>query len=224
MQTSSLSMMSLFFQADTSIQLIMLGLLALSIISVALIIQKTVMLKRLNYSFDQFDTAFWSGQSLDDLYEKAQYQKGDPLCSLFCAAMKEWRRQYFKQNKAGVSESIERFMVHSLIKETSFLDKGLPFLSIVGTNAMIIGLLGTVLGIMHSFQSIGLMKSANLAVVAPGVAEALFATAIGIMVALPASIGFTRLSVSVQSYKDRLETFIADFSYLIEQQSEEKAA
>lgn len=223
-----MSMWDLFWGADIVVQLVMLGLIAASLWSWTIIIHKTLRLKRLNHLAGRFEEAFWSGVSLDDLFARIQGKVADPMASIFCAAMTEWRRAFSRggrdSSKAGLELRLERVMRTTLSKEVADLESHIGFLASLGTNAVIVGLFGTVLGIMNSFEAIAAMQNTNLAVVAPGIAEALFATAIGLVVAIPASIAFNSISTKIGYYETRLEHFVNEFSSIISRQLEETQA
>lgn len=226
---TNLSMWDLFWGADFIIQLVMVGLIIASIWSWTIIIQKTIRLRRLNYLANRFEDAFWSGGSLDDLFNRIQNKITDPLAAIFCAAMREWRRNLSRgmsssKEHGSVEQRVERVMHTTLNREVADLERHLGFLASLGTNAVIIGLFGTVLGIMNSFEAIAAMQNTNLAVVAPGIAEALFATAIGLVVAIPASIAYNKISSDLNRYEHRLEHFVSEFSAIISRQLEEHNA
>jgi biopolymer transport protein TolQ len=225
-----LSMMDMFWGADPIIKLVMLVLIAASFWSWTIIFQKTMRLKKLTKAADQFEEAFWSGGALDDLYDRINHQPPDPLSATFCVAMKEWRRSVARgiakasEARGTMQQRIERVMHLTINREMDDLERYLGFLASTGSTAPFIGLFGTVLGIMNSFQSIAAQQNTNLAVVAPGIAEALFATAIGLVAAIPAVIAYNKLSGDMNRYANRLEAFADEFSGIISRQLEEGAA
>lgn len=224
-----LSMSDLFWGADPLIKLVMLALLAASFWCWTIIFQKAVRLRNLNASADQFEEAFWSGGALDDLYDRINNRPQDPLSATFCAAMREWRRSIAKgiaksESRGTMAQRIERVMHLTMDREIDRLERHMGFLASTGSTAPFIGLFGTVLGIMNSFQSIAAQQNTNLAVVAPGIAEALFATAIGLVAAIPAVIGYNKLSSELGRYANRLDAFSSEFTSIISRQLEEEAA
>ncbi len=226
---NSMSMWDLFVNADLVIQLVMLGLIVASIWSWTIIINKSIRLRRLNHLAHKFEEAFWSGGSLDDLFNRVQSKITDPMTAIFCAAMHEWRRNLSRgvassKGQGTLEQRVERVMHTTLNREVTDLERHLGFLASLGTNAVIIGLFGTVLGIMNSFEAIAAMQNTNLAVVAPGIAEALFATAIGLVVAIPASIAYNKISSDLNRYENRLEHFVSEFGAIISRQLEEHNA
>jgi biopolymer transport protein TolQ len=220
-------MWDLFWGAAPIIKLVMLGLIIASIWSWTIIFNKVYRLQRLNKAADSFEEAFWSGGSLDDLFDRIHNRVLDPLSTIFCAAMREWRRSISKgmarttEVRGTVEQRIDRVMQVTLNREIQQLERHMGFLASLGSNAVIIGLFGTVLGIMNSFGSIVGQQSASLAVVAPSMAEALFATAIGLIAAIPAAIAYNKLSSDVNRYENRLDAFASEFGAIISRQLEE---
>lgn len=221
------SLWGLFWKAEFIVQLIMVGLIIASIWSWAIIIDKTRRLKHLESAANNFEELFWSSGSLDSLYDRIHNHPTDPLMGMFCAAMREWKHAISKgPRKAdlprwGLEQRIDRVMQLVIQREISSLERHTGFLASLGSNGMIIGLFGTVLGIMHSFQSIALQQSANLAVVAPGIAEALLATAIGLIAAIPAAISYNVISSDLNRYANRLDAFASEFNAIISRQLED---
>ncbi len=226
----SMSMIDMFWGADPIIKLVMLALIVASFWSWTIIFQKTMRMRKLTEAADQFEEAFWSGGALDDLYDRINNRPQDPLSATFCAAMKEWRRSVSKglakasDSRGTMQQRIERVMGLTINREMEDLERYLGFLASTGSTAPFVGLFGTVLGIMNSFQSIAIQQNTNLAVVAPGIAEALFATAIGLVAAIPAVIAYNKLSSDMNRYANRLEAFAGEFSGIISRQLEEGAA
>lgn len=224
-----LSMWDLFWGADIVIKLVMLGLLAASVWSWTIIFYKVIRISRLNKLADQFEESFWSGGPLDELFNRLQTRYTDPMAAIFCAAMREWRRSMSKgyTKAAGMrgtlEQRIERVMQVTVGREMDQLERHMGFLASLGSNAVIVGLFGTVLGIMNSFENIASMQNTNLAVVAPGIAEALFATAIGLIAAIPAAIAYNKISSDLNRYGNRLDAFVSEFSSIISRQLEEHA-
>ncbi|MEI7493849.1 MAG: protein TolQ [Alphaproteobacteria bacterium] len=222
-----LSMWDLFWGADIIIKLVMAGLIVASVWSWTIIFHKVIRMHRLSGLADQFEEAFWSGGPLDELFNRLQNRYTDPMSAVFCAAMREWRRSISKgyTKAAGMrgtlEQRIERVMHVTIGREMDQLERHMGFLASLGANAVIIGLFGTVLGIMNAFENIATMQNTNLAVVAPGISEALFATAIGLIAAIPAAIAYNKLSSDLNRYANRLDAFVSEFSSIISRQLEE---
>lgn len=227
---ASVSIWGLFWGATPIVKLVMLVLLVASIWSWAIILNKVSRLRTLNKDARYFEETFWSCGSLDDLYDRLQAKAFDPMSLIFCSAMKEWRRSFSKtlvpsaELRATMHHRIERVMHITLAREIEGVERHMTFLATLGSTGMIIGLFGTVIGIMNSFQAIAAQNNANLAVVAPGIAEALFATAIGLVAAIPAMIAYNKLSGDINRYAQKLETFVGEFSSIISRQLEEVAS
>src|SRR5882724_12651292 len=189
-----LSILGLFLQADIIVKVVMLLLLLASFWSWAVIFDKLMRLRRLRRDATTFEESFWSGGSLDDLYDRIGSRPMDPMSAVFAAAMREWRRSAAKgltastTMRASLQDRIERVMQVTVGREMERLERFMPFLATVGSTSPFVGLFGTVWGIMNSFQSIAAANNTSLAVVAPGIAESLFATAIGLLAAIPAMI------------------------------------
>jgi biopolymer transport protein TolQ len=211
------SIWGLFVNADLIVQFVILLLLAASVWCWSIIFNKYFLYKRISQDADQFENTFWSAKSLDDLYDRMIAHVRDPMSSVFASAMREWRTtQPGSQGAvAGLPQRVERIMQVTVNRELDDLERHLSFLATVGSTAPFVGLFGTVWGIMNSFQGIAMMKSTNLAVVAPGIAEALFATALGLIAAIPAVIAYNKLSTDLNRYAGRLEGFVQEFSAII---------
>jgi biopolymer transport protein TolQ len=225
-----LSMWALFWQADPVVKAVMFMLIAASFWSWAIIFEKILRLRRVARLADSFEQEFWSGGSLEDLYQRVGPTPDHPLSVLFAAAMREWRRSSERGLLTGhgalgaLNTRIGQVMRVSIDREMERLEGYLSFLASVGSTAPFVGLFGTVWGIMNSFHSIGLSKNTSLAVVAPGIAEALFATALGLLAAIPAVIAYNKLSNDLGRYANRLEGFAGEFSAILSRQLEEDAA
>ncbi len=223
-----LTVWGLFLQADIVVKIVMVLLLFASVWSWAIIFEKVLKIRRLRGLAEQFEEAFWSGGSLDDLYDRIDKRPPDPMSSLFVSAMREWRRSSSRgqgvsdQNRISLQQRIERVMDISLGREMERLERHMIFLASVGASAPFIGLFGTVWGIMNAFTSIAASKNTSLAVVAPGIAEALFATALGLVAAIPAVIAYNKISTDLSRYAGRLEAFAGEFSAILSRQLEEK--
>jgi biopolymer transport protein TolQ len=223
-----LSVWGLFMQADWIVKAVMVMLLLASIWSWAIIIEKTIRMRRLRSQARQFEEAFWSGGSLEELFDRISMRPPDPMSSIFVAAMREWRRSASKglltsdALRENLRERIERVMNITLGREIDQLDRYMTFLASVGSAAPFVGLFGTVWGIMNSFAAIAGSKNTSLAVVAPGIAEALFATALGLVAAIPAVLAFNKLNSDISRYSNRLEAFAGEFGAILSRQLEEK--
>ena len=220
--THDLSLWGLFMSADLVVQLIMIGLLVASCWSWTIIFNKGIRIRNLFSSANQFEDSFWSGGSLDILYERMGNRPRDPMSAVFAAAMREWKRM----NESGRSsvtlpERIERAMQVTVSREMDRLERHMGFLASLGSTATFIGLFGTVWGIMNSFQAIAASNNTSLAVVAPGIAEALFATAIGLVAAIPAMMAYNKFSLELNRYANRLDSFANEFGAIISRQLEE---
>jgi biopolymer transport protein TolQ len=216
----------LFLQADIIVKTVIVILLAASFWSWTIIFDKVIKLHRLKGRADQFEEAFWSGGSLDDLYDRVDKRPPDPMSAIFVSAMREWRRSTSRGSgkggtMLGLQQRIERVMDITLGREMQRLERQMIFLASVGSAAPFIGLFGTVWGIMNSFTSIAAAKNTTLAVVAPGIAEALFATALGLVAAIPAVIAFNKISTDLVRYTGRLEAFAGEFTAILSRQLEE---
>lgn len=217
------SILSYFWDASFLIKLVILTLLAASIYSWAIIISKYFTLRKISKEGDDFEEAFWSGTPLDVLYKKFRNSTFDPMSNVFCAAMAELE-QYTSNNNNNNSDitiRVERAMKISIQKEINELEKGLSFLSTVGTNGVIVGLLGTVIGISNGFKVIAAQQSASIATVGPVISEALFTTAFGVLTAIPAAVAYNKYMDSVNRYINRLEIFSDEFISIITRQYDE---
>ncbi|MDE2457916.1 MAG: protein TolQ [Rhodospirillales bacterium] len=222
---ANLSLLGLFLQADAVVKLVMIILLVASIWVWTIIIEKIMTIRRVNREANTFEDSFWSGGSLDELYEREGADPANPMAAVFGAAMGEWKRTAriagTEIGKTGVKERVDRAMNVTIMREMERLERFMIFLASVGATAPFIGLFGTVWGIMHSFSAIAAMHNTDLAVVAPGIAEALFATAIGLVAAIPAVLAYNKLSNDLSRFAGRLEGFGTEFSAILSRQSEE---
>ena len=222
------SMFSLFIRADIIVKSVIITLILSSIYSWTIIVGKFIRIKRLKQLDREFEEIFWSGNSFEDLFETFNYAQNDPKSKIFCSAISEWK----KSNKDfsttsldeinSLKERMTRSMQVTFNKESEQIEKNLTFLATAGSTAPFIGLFGTVWGIMNSFQSIAIAQNTNLSVVAPGIAEALFATALGLFVAIPAVVAYNKLSSDLSKYLISLETFIDEFTTIFFRQLENK--
>jgi biopolymer transport protein TolQ len=224
-----MSPVALFMKADIVVKAVMGVLLLSSVWSWAIIIGKWVRIGRVRQQAERFEQMFWSGRSLDDVYQTLQARtEHHPMAHVFVAAMREWKRSFESGSVStgllpSVKDRINKVMNVTISREITRLESSLGFLATVGVNATFIGLFGTVWGIMNSFRSIAASHDTSLAVVAPGIAEALFATAMGLLAAIPASIAYNHLSTSVGRIASRLEGFSDEFAAILSRQLDEKA-
>jgi biopolymer transport protein TolQ len=224
-----MSLWSLFLMADWVVKAVMVSLLLASVWVWAIVFEKLTSLRRVNRAADGFEDRFWSGGSLEELFTKEGEQPSNPIAAVFGAAMREWRRSSGRSMTSdlavtGMKERVERAMSVAITREMDRLERWMVFLATVASAAPFIGLFGTVWGIMNSFSAIAGMQSTNLAVVAPGIAEALFATAIGLVAAIPATIAYNKLSSDLGRFAGRLDAFAAEFGAILSRQSEAAAA
>ena len=221
---SDISILGLFWKADWVVKLVMVGLLAASVGVWAIAIDKFILYARTRQAMKHFETVFWSGQSLDDLYRALSARPTDSMASLFVAAMREWKRSFEGPHPAVASLQmrLEKVMDVTIQREVERLERWLLVLATVGSAGPFIGLFGTVWGIMNSFQAIAVSKNTSLAVVAPGIAEALLATAIGLVAAIPATIFYNKFSSEVNKQTTRLEGFADEFSAILSRQIDER--
>lgn len=224
---SGLSPWALFMQADIIVKMVMIVLLMASVWSWAIILEKSVRLRRLNARANRFETAFWSGGSVDDLYDRIGGQPPDPMSAVFVAAMREWRRSAARNSGENslahtLEERIERVMQLTANRELERIERYMTFLASTGSTAPFVGLFGTVWGIMNSFAAIGATKNTSLAVVAPGIAEALFATAMGLLAAIPAVLAYNKLSRDLDRYAGRVNGFAGEFLTFLSRQIDER--
>ncbi|MFC3724890.1 protein TolQ [Neoaquamicrobium sediminum] len=218
------SIWALFMQAGWVVKLVMIGLIAASVWTWAIIVDKLLSYGRMRASLSRFEEVFWSGQSLEDLYRSLSERKTTGMGSIFVAAMREWKKSFEKGVKLPLSlqTRIDKAMDLALTREMERLEGRLGFLASVGSAAPFIGLFGTVIGIMTSFQAIAGSGATNLAVVAPGIAEALLATALGLLAAIPATIAYNKLSSDAGKIGLRMEGFADEFSAILSRQIDEK--
>lgn len=221
---ANVGLLDLFLQANLVVQVVMIGLLLSSVWSWAIIFDKLFLFARTRRQLDRFENVFWSGQSLEELYRSLSDRAPTGMGALFVSAMREWKKSFERgaASPIGLQMRIEKALDVSLGRELERLESRLVFLATVGSAAPFIGLFGTVIGIMTSFQAIAGSKSTNLAVVAPGIAEALLATALGLLAAIPAVIAYNKFSTDVSKISGRLEGFADEFSAILSRQIDEK--
>ncbi len=221
-----LSIPGLFLQADIVVKLVIIALLLASVWVWAIVLEKILSLRRAGRAADSFEDRFWSGGSLDELYEDEGSKPTHPMAAVFGAAMSEWRRSL---RAAGadlrtsfVRERIDRAMNVTIAREMERMERWMIFLASVGSSATFVGLFGTVWGIMHTFTAIAAQKNTSLATVGPGMAEALFATAIGLVAAIPATLAYNMIGTSLARFAGRLEAFGTEFGAILSRQTEER--
>jgi biopolymer transport protein TolQ len=206
------------------VKAVIIGLLLASVWSWAIIIDKTLLFGRIRRQMDRFEKLFWSGQSLEDLYRSLTGRTPTAMASVFVAAMREWKRSFETgaRSPMGLQMRIDKVLDVTISREVERLERRLLFLATVGSAAPFVGLFGTVWGIMTSFQAIANSKNTALAVVAPGIAEALLATALGLLAAIPAVVAYNKLSNEAGKIGQRLESFADEFSAILSRQVDEK--
>jgi len=220
----SVSLLSLFNEAHIVVKLVIIGLVLASVWSWAIIIDKTILYSRIRRQMDRFEKLFWSGQSLEELYRSLSGRTPTAMASVFVAAMREWKRSFETgaRSPMGLQMRIDKVLEVTISRETERLERRLLFLATVGSSAPFVGLFGTVWGIMSSFQAIANSKNTALAVVAPGIAEALLATALGLLAAIPAVVAYNKLSNDAGKISQRLEGFADEFAAILSRQVDER--
>ena len=222
------SMLSLFLRADFVVKSVIIILIISSLYSWTIIISKLIRIEQLKKLEKEFEDIFWSGNSFEDLFETLNFNNQDPKSKIFCAAISEWKKSKSTSQKDSstninsLKDRMQRSMIVTFNKETEVVEKNLTFLATAGSTAPFIGLFGTVWGIMNSFKSIAVAQNTNLSVVAPGIAEALFATALGLFVAIPAVVAYNKISSDLSKYFVSLETFMDEFTTIFFRQLEKK--
>ena len=227
-ESMDFSMLSLFLRADFVVKSVIIILILASLYSWTIIVAKLIRIRQLKNLEKEFEEIFWSGNSFEDLYETLNFNKLDPKSKIFCAAIAEWRKsktdtlENSSSNINSLKDRMQRSMIVTFNKESEIVEKNLTFLATAGSTAPFVGLFGTVWGIMNSFKSIAVAQNTNLSVVAPGIAEALFATALGLFVAIPAVVAYNKISSDLSKYFISLETFMDEFSTIFFRQLEKK--
>ena len=225
-QAHDLSLWGLFMQAHIIVKIVMIGLLIASVWCWGIVIDKYLLFARNKKAMDRFERVFWSGQSLEELYQVTQTRSNNTtMAALFVAAMREWKRSHERNARSivGLQTRIEKVLDVTIAREAERMEGGLLVLASVGSAGPFIGLFGTVWGIMTAFQAIAATENANLAVVAPGIAEALFATALGLIAAIPATIFYNKFVSDVARQTTRMEGFADEFSAILSRQIDERA-
>ncbi|MCA3509435.1 MAG: protein TolQ [Rhodobacter sp.] len=219
-QEIDFSLVALFLRATFTVKVVMIMLFVSSFWSWAIIVQKHIQFRKARGEAAIFDGAFWSGEPLDDLYERIGPAPDGASEKIFAAGMLEWRRSHRQDGGliAGAQARIDRSMDVAIAKESENLNSGLSFLATVGSTAPFIGLFGTVWGIKHSFEQIAVSQNTNLAVVAPGIAEALLATAVGLIAAIPAVVFYNKLNADAERIIGGYEAFADEFATILSRQ------
>ena len=202
------SLMSLFLRADIVVKSVIIILIAASIYSWAIIIEKIKTFKKINETTVEFEEKFWKSKSAESFYNNLPANKDDPMSNVFRKTMQVVLKS---RSRSNLNEKLTGLLESNIESEINFLEKNFSFLATVGSTAPFIGLFGTVWGIMNSFQSIAVSRNTSLAIVAPGIAEALFATALGLLAAIPAVIAYNKFNNDSKKYSQRLENFAKRF-------------
>ena len=210
--SADFSIINLFIRADIIVKSVIILLIACSIYSWAVIIEKFKLFKKINLSSEEFEEKFWKSKSAETLYNNLPANLEDPMASLFKESMQGLLKS---KSKSNLVERMGGMLEVGIEKQMSKIEKGFTFLATVGSTAPFIGLFGTVWGIMNSFQSIAISRNTSLAIVAPGIAEALFATALGLLAAIPAVVAYNKFNTDSQKYSQKLENFSKRFLTII---------
>ena len=223
-----ISIVTMFLRADPLVKTVMVVLLLASLWSWAIIINKGLALSSLRRRASKFEKVFWSGQSLDELFSQFASRNDHPFAAVFVSGVREWRRAFEhgapkESIVAGVKDRVEKAMSVTISREADAIEGQLGFLATVASTSPFVGLFGTVWGIMNSFSAIAARHDTTLAVVAPGIAEALFATAMGLLAAIPAAIFYNRYVNEIGRYTNRLDAFADELSAILSRQLDEKA-
>ena len=210
--SADFSILSLFLRADFIVKSVIIILIASSVYSWAIIFNKFMMFRRINKDSEEFEERFWRSKSAESFYNSLPANLDDPMANLFKSTMQVIIKS---RSKSNLSERLSSILEVNIEKQMNEIDKNYTFLATVGSTAPFIGLFGTVWGIMNSFQSIAISRNTSLAIVAPGIAEALFATALGLLAAIPAVVAFNKFSSDSRKYSQRLENFSKRFISII---------
>ena len=206
------SLMSLFLRADIVVKSVIIILIAASIYSWAIIIEKFKMFKKINETTIEFEEKFWKSKTAESFYNNLPANKDDPMSNVFRKTMQVVLKS---RSRSNLNEKLTGLLESNIESEINFLEKNFSFLATIGSTAPFIGLFGTVWGIMNSFQSIAVSRNTSLAIVAPGIAEALFATALGLLAAIPAVIAYNKFNNDSKKYSQRLENFAKRFLSIV---------
>ena len=206
------SIINLFIRADIIVKLVIIMLIAASIYSWAIIFDKYKLFKKINNSTDEFEEKFWKSKSAETFFNNLPGNIDDPMAVLFKSSMQTVMKS---RSRSNLSERLTSILEVNIEKQMNLIEKNYTFLATVGSTAPFIGLFGTVWGIMNSFQSIAISRNTSLAIVAPGIAEALFATALGLLAAIPAVVAYNKFSSDSKKYSQRLENFSKRFISIV---------
>ena len=210
--SADFSLINLFLKADIIVKSVIVLLIACSIYSWAVIFEKLKLFKTINSSSDKFEDRFWKSKSVENFYNSMPQNVSDPMAVIFKETMQGIMKS---RSKSNINERLSSILEAGIEKQVSKIEKGFTFLATVGSTAPFIGLFGTVWGIMNSFQSIAISRNTSLAIVAPGIAEALFATALGLLAAIPAVVAYNKFNTDSQKYSQKLENFSKRFLTII---------
>ena len=210
--SADFSLINLFLKADIIVKSVIVLLILCSIYSWAVIFEKLKLFKKINNSSDQFEEKFWKSKSAETFYNNLPQNISDPMALIFKESMQGIMKS---KSKTNINERLLNILEAGIEKQTSKIEKGFTFLATVGSTAPFIGLFGTVWGIMNSFQSIAISRNTSLAIVAPGIAEALFATALGLLAAIPAVVAYNKFNNDLRLYNQKLESFSKRFISII---------
>ena len=210
--SADFSLINLFIRADIIVKSVIIILIACSVYSWAIIIEKYRLFKKINLTSEDFEEKFWRSKSAETFYNSLPSTTDDPMTELFKDSMEGLLKS---KSKTNLIEKMAGMLEVGIEKQISKIDKGFTFLATVGSTAPFIGLFGTVWGIMNSFQSIAISRNTSLAIVAPGIAEALFATALGLLAAIPAVVAYNRFNSEARKYSQKLENFSKRFLSII---------
>ena len=210
--SADFSLLNLFIRADIIVKSVIILLIACSVYSWAVIIEKFRLFKKINQSTEEFETKFWNSKSAESFYNNLPANLDDPMALVFKDAMQNLLK---RKSKIDLNNRMTTMLETGIEKQMSKISKGYTFLATVGSTAPFIGLFGTVWGIMNSFQSIAISRNTSLAIVAPGIAEALFATALGLLAAIPAVVAYNKFNTDSQKYSQKLENFSKRFLTII---------
>jgi len=210
--SADFSILKLFIRADIIVKSVIIILIAASIYSWAIIIEKYRLFKKINKSSEEFENKFWKSRSAESFYNNLPEKIDDPMANVFKDTMQVIIKS---KSKSNLANKLESMLEVSIEKQMNAIDKSYTFLATVGSTAPFIGLFGTVWGIMNSFQSIAISRNTSLAIVAPGIAEALFATALGLLAAIPAVVAYNKFNSDSKKYSQKLESFSKKFTAII---------
>jgi len=210
--SADFSIVNLFIKADIIVKSVIIILIVASVYSWAIIIEKIRLFKKINQTSEEFEEKFWKSRSAESFYNSLPSDMDDPMANVFKGSMQVVMKT---RSKSNLSEKLQSVLEVNIEKQMNIIDKNYTFLATVGSTAPFIGLFGTVWGIMNSFQSIAISRNTSLAIVAPGIAEALFATALGLLAAIPAVVAYNKFSSDSRKYSQRLDNFSKRFISII---------